>query len=394
MLYRSVLHLKQFRYLGAFYLHSVVRLFAVSIFQIFTFIYIFQQLRGYGVNSQQALGIASLLIALIFLVQALSTAPALWLINKKGLRFSVFWGNIFLIGFFFILYLSRYDPIFLVVAAIFAGLQIGLYWMAFHIYFTELTDDKKQGEEVAFSVSFSAIASIGGPAFGGLIINYAGFGAAFLAMTVLIILASVPLKNLPKTKDIVKVDILKVVFALAPRKEAKSYLALFGAGVIDSVSANLWPLYVFSILSGFVGVGFMGSIVAFFSTMTTVLVGYLIDKFGAKKIISILSSLDSIAWVIKLLVTTPFQVFAVSGVRSLTTSGQLLALDSLVYERARHNNIIAIIVQREVGLAMSKFIFLLTMGILFWFGFPLVAVFAITALAALLTRFYPSENIS
>lgn len=392
VLYRSVLHLKQFRYLGAFYLHSVVRLFAVSIFEIFTSIYIYQQLLGYGANPQHALGITALTFALIFLVQALCTAPALWIISKKGLRFAVFWGNIFLVGFFGLLYLARYEPIFLVLAAVLGGAQIGLYWNAFHIYFTELTDDKKQGEEVAISVSLSAIASIGGPAFGGLIISYAGFEVTFLIMTILVILASLPLKFLPKDKDIVKVDILKTVLALAPKREEKSYLALFGAGIIDATASNLWPLYVFSILTGFVGVGFMGSLVAFFATITTIVVGFLIDKFSAKNVLRTISSLDSLVWISKIFVTTPFQVFTVSSASALTTPGQLIALDSLVYERARHSNIVAYIIQREIGLSVGKTVFLLVLGVLFWFGLPLVTVFILTALAALATRLYPENT--
>lgn len=394
MFYRSVLHHHQFRYLGAFYLHSVVRLFAVSIFQIFSSIYVYQVLRGYGVENQQSLGITSLFFALIFLVHALSIAPSLWLIARKGLKFSVFWGNIFLVGFFALLLLSRYDPIFLIIAAVMGGLQIGMYWTAFHIYFTELTDDNGQGKEIGLSVSLSNIASIGGPAFGGMIISYGGFPMTFLVMTILVILASLPLKYLPKQKDVISVDILKTVLALAPKKESKSYLALFGAGVIDVVSFNFWPLFVFPVLANFVGVGFMGSLVAFVSVITTIIIGFAIDKYGPKKILNIISSVDSLAWTLKIFVSTPLQVFGISGFRALTTSGQLISLDSMIYERARHENLVAFIVQREVGLAIGKFIFLLLIGILFWFGLPLAAVFLITALIALLTRLYPEEKIA
>lgn len=278
-------------------------------------------------------------------------------------------------------------------AAVLGGLQIGLYWTAFHIYFTELSDDKKQGEEIGMSVSLSAIASVGGPAFGGMIISYAGFEATFLVMTVLVVLASLPLRYLPKQKDTITVDIFKTVFALAPKKEIRSYLSLLGAGVIDVVSINFWPLFVFPILAGFVGVGFMGSLTALIATVTTIVIGYVIDKFGAKKVINIISSVDGIIWALKTFVSTPMQVFTASGARSLTTAGQLISLDSMIYERARHENIVAFIVQREVGLAVGKAVFLLTMGILFWFGVPLVTVFIFTAIAALLTRFYPEEKL-
>lgn len=392
MFYRSIIHHRQFRYLGAFYLHSIARLFAVSIFQIFSGLYIFQVLKDNGFNNQQSLGATALLIALVFAIQALATAPALWLISRKGLRFSVFWGNICLVGFFAIMFLAKYDPIFLFLAVVLSGLQIGLYWTAFHLYFVQLTDDKAQGEEIALGTSLSAIAAIGGPAFGGLIISYGGFGSLFLVMTIIVILANLPLKYLPKQKDIISIDILKTVFALAPKAERKSYLALLGAGVLDQVAALFWPIFVFSILTGYIGVGFMGSLSAFIATVTTISIGMLIDKFGAKRILTIFSSLDSIAWILRAFVATPIHVFVTSGIGALTASGQLISMDSLIYERARHINLVALIVQREIGLALGKTVFLLVAGALLWFGLPLPAVFIITAALALLTRLYPDGD--
>lgn len=391
MLYRSFFHNKQARYLGTFYLHSIVRLFAVSIFQIFSGIYVLQTLRGIGVANQQALGLTALFFSLIFLVHALSIAPSIWLINRKGLRFSVFWGNIFLIGFFSLLYMGQYDPIFFIMAAVCGGAQIGMYWTAYHILFATLSDDKRQGEEIGVSVSLSAIASIGGPAFGGLIINYAGFGATFFVMTILIIIASFPLKYLPKQKDTISVDILQTVYALAPRKELRSYAAFLGAGAIDIMTVSFWPIYIFPLVAGYIGIGFVGSLIGLVSTITTLIIGFLIDKFGAKKILDYISPVDSFLWVLKAFIGTPFQVFLASGSQSLTTTGQLISLDAEVYERARHNNLVAYIVQREFGLAVGKFIFLLVSGILLWFGLPLLTLFIITGLISLTTRLYPVE---
>ena len=89
----ALLHNRQFRYLGAFYTHSLLRLFATAIFQIFNGIYIYQTLLGIGIDFQKSIATTALIFALTFLIQALSVAPALWLIDKKGLKFSVFWGN-------------------------------------------------------------------------------------------------------------------------------------------------------------------------------------------------------------------------------------------------------------------------------------------------------------
>lgn len=391
MLYRSIFHIKQFRFLGAFYLHSLIRLFAISIFQIFSSIYIFQIFRTFLSSDQKALTATAFLYAILFLIHALSIAPSLWLMKRKGLRFAVYTGNILLIAFFIFLYLAKLDPIFLLIAPIAGGMQLGLYWTAYHIYLTELTDDKKQGEEIALSVSLYRVASIGGPSFGGLMITYAGFGATFLVLTMLVLLANLPLRYLPKTKDGISFDLKETLSALSPIKESKSYLSLLGTSAIEIMAIAFWPLFAFSVVADFVGLGFMGSLIALFSTIATILIGYFIDKYGAKRVILVFSSLDSLSWALKAFATLPWHIFTAAGVQGITIPGQQISLDTLIYKRGRHTNIVAYIVQRELGFALGKACFVFILGVLFWFGVTLPFAFIITGLVALLTRLYPDE---
>jgi len=128
--YHSLLHNRQFRYLGAFYTHSLIRLFAVAIFQIFNGIYIYQTLLGFGIDFQKSIATTALNFALIFLIQALAIAPALWLIDRKGLKFAVFWGNGAQILVYVFLALAKFDPILFLISAIFDGIQLALYWTA------------------------------------------------------------------------------------------------------------------------------------------------------------------------------------------------------------------------------------------------------------------------
>jgi predicted MFS family arabinose efflux permease len=201
MFYNSLLHRRQFRYLGAFYLHSIIRYFAVSLFQFFSGIYIFQLARDHGFEFHQALSLVAFTLCLIHIFNSLIIGPTVWLIAKKGLKFAVVWGNISLITFYTILSLAKYDLIFLFIATIFGGMSIGLYWTAYHIYFAHLSDDKKQGQEISIGSLLSAIASIGGPAFGGLIISFWGFEALFGVLATLVLLAIIPLRYLPKQEN-------------------------------------------------------------------------------------------------------------------------------------------------------------------------------------------------
>lgn len=369
-----------------------MRLLAISMFQFFNGLYIYEVLTGMGLGSARSLSITALFFSLLFLSQAIIIPFAVWLIAKRGLRFVVFWGTMFLVGFYLILYFSRFDPIFLFVAAIFGGVQIGLYWTAYHIYFTELTDDRNQGQEVSVGGILSAVVLIAGPVFGGLMITYGGFGAVFLAMIVLLIISVLPLRFLPNQKNKVEVDIKSIVTSLNPKKEFRTYLALMGIGSSEVMYVIFWPIYIFPILSGFAGVGFMASLGAFVTSCTAFLIGFLVDKFGAGKVLKIVSPIDSIFWVAKCFVTLPNQVYTLSSVRGATASAQGMSFDSLVYERARHKGLVAVIVERELGLGLGRFVLLFALGMAFWFGFPLVGILILAAIVTLLPSLYPETK--
>lgn len=388
----SLLHNRQFRYLGAFYTHSLLRLFATAIFQIFNGIYIYQTLQGFGIDFQKSIATTALIFALIFLIQALVIAPSLWLIDRKGLKFAVFWGNCSQILVYVFLALARFDPILFLIAAIFDGIQLALYWTAYHIYFANLTDDGNQGKEMSLNSSLGAIAAIGAPAFGGLLIASFGFSAVFAVIAILMVVAMVPLRNLPKQNDKVPMDVLKTLLALSPKKELRSLLAFTGVGVSQITTTVFWPIFVLPILAGITGIGLLGSIIGLFGSMSALGVGFLVDKFGARKILNFVSPLDSVIGLLRMFVVSATQVFGISMLASATSESQFLTVDSMAYARGRHSNLVAIIVQREVGLAVGRFIFLILLGILFWFGLPLATVFVITSLLALASRLYPEKN--
>lgn len=388
----SLLHNRQFRYLGAFYTHSLVRLFATSIFQIFNGIYIYQTLQGFGIDYQKSIATTALILALTFLIQSFAIAPCLWLIDKKGLRFAVFWGNAAQIICYIFLSFARFDPIFFLMSAVFDGIQLSLYWTAYHIYFANLTDDGNQGKEMSLNSSLGALAAVGAPAFGGLIIVFFGYSAVFVVISILMVLAMIPLRHLPKSDDKVPMDVLKTLLALSPKKEIRSMLAYAGVGISQITTQIFWPIFVLPIvIGGLTGIGFLGSIIGLFGSISALGVGYLVDKFGARRVLNFISPLDSIVGLIRMFVTLSSQVFAISTITSATSESQFLAVDSIAYARGRSSNIVAIMVQREVGLSVGRFLFLLGLGILFWFGLPLVTVFVVTSLVVLASRLYPTK---
>ncbi len=392
MFYHSLLHRRQFRYLGAFYLHSIIRSFAISLFQLFNGIFIFQLARNYGFEFHQSLSIVAFSLALIHIFNSLSAAPSVWLIAKKGLRFAVLWGNLSLVAFYVILSLAKYDLIFLFIATFFGGAAIGLYWTAYHLYFSHLSDDKKQGEEISIGSLLASIASIGGPAFGGLLINFLGFEALFVVLAILVLVATIPLQYLPKQEDKIEVHLLKIIMTLSPKREWKTFLTLGGIAFTDEVAVVFLPIFFLPFLSGIIGVGFIGSVLAFFAMVMTFIVGFMIDRFGPKRVINVIAPLDAITWVISVFITSASHIFLLSPLYALNRSAQNISVDTAIYQHGRHQDIVAAIFQREIGMAIMRWTLFLVWGILFWFNMPLVLIFLFTALVSLLTKLYPYKT--
>jgi MFS family permease len=392
MLHLSLLHKRQFKSLGAFYLHAIIRYFAVSMFQIFNGIYILEIARNHGFEYHQALSVVAFILCLVYIFDALSIGPTVWLIAKKGLKFTIFWGSISLVLFYIILSLGKYDFIFLPIATIFGGMAIGLYWTAYHVYFSHLSDDKKQGAELSISAVLQAIASIGGPAFGSLIISYWGFEYLFVFLALLVMFAVIPLRYLPRQENQIEIHLLKTVMTLSPRREWKSFVAMGADSIADLVSVIFLPIFILTVMSGIIGVGFIGSLVAFFAMAVTFLIGMAIDKFGPKRVTRIFAPLDAIAWVLTTLIYAPVHVYIMSAIYAITRSGIVVSLDATIYGRARHEDLVAYIFQREIGMSAPRAAFLFILGILFWFKLPLIMVFIFAALITLLTTIYPYQT--
>lgn len=389
MLIRSIFHNKQFRYLGAFYFHGVIQNFAISIFHIFSTLYIFQLLSNSGLNYHRSLSITVLILAITFLIQLLATPFVLWIISNKGLRFCMFWGNIFLNLFFITSFLGKYEIFLLFFAAVISGIYIALYWTAYQIYFVELTDDKRQGEEISIGLILYSIATIGGPAFGGLLISYGGFGLVFLTITVLGFLAILPLKYLPKEDDKIAVNYYRAFQSLRPRTEIRRLVSITSLAVIESSHIFIWPLFIFPLLNGYTGLGFVGSLFVLVTAIANLLIGFLIDKIGAKNILLFSGPLDSLTWIFKFFINSPWQIFTISPIRSFTQSAQINSVDALVYERARHSDKVATIFQREIALSGGRVIFLIILAFLFWIELPISIAFLLTAIFALLPKLHP-----
>lgn len=382
----------QFRNLEEFFLHNIIRLLALSMFDIFSSIYVFIILSGSGLNYSASLGLTAIFLALSYFAQLISLKPTLSIMSRVGLRLPMFWGNILLICFSALLYFSKFNLFLLIPSAFIRGIHMSLYYTGYHIYFAQLTDDKRQGKELAVGNALFALVGILGPSAGGLVISFWGFGELFLGMVLILLLSSIPLHFI-SNKAQLKIVPIKFSTLLSFKNEGRNILAIGGLSIVDATAAYFWPLFIFIILAGnFISVGILGSIITGAGIFSAILLGWFIDKLGPKKIITSLSVGDSMIWIIKAFSQTPFMVFFSSILQALTTHNLSLTLDAMIYEKARDRGSVTPVIQRELSFAIFKTSFLLLSGLMLWFGLPIMAIFFLASAAALLTRAYSTHT--
>ncbi len=375
--------------LKAFYYHNVLKLLAISMFDVFSSIYMYQILRNWGATMTEALSITCLLLALMYLAQLIFVAPSIVLIKKYGLKVGTVIGTFFLLIFLISINAASVGVFYLISAMIWFGFYLGIYFTCHHILFMEISDNKHQGSEMGMALALPSVAGISGPLIGGMLIESLGFGTLFLISGVLLLGSSVPLYFIKGNRDYPRLDFGRIKQVLISKKEISSMVAISGEAVVFAATLFVWPLAVyFAVGENIKLVGLNGSLIALFSIFTTILVGLMIDRVNHSHALKIISVVDMLHWIVKFLFTGQIVVFVWSGVQAITSQAQVMLMDTLIYQKSRDLQDNSYIIQREVGFGLFKSIFFVILSGMFWLGFSLSWAFVLVAVMAILTRFY------
>ncbi len=336
MIRLTLFNAHKFWNLKTFYYHNVLKLLAISMFDVFSSIYIFQTLMSWQIKFNEALAMTTMLLAVIYFSQLLFVIPSILIIKKLGLKIGTVIGTFFLLIFLISINASSFGPFYLISAMVWFGMYLGVYFTCHHILFMEISDSKRQGREMGFALALPSIAGISGPLLGSLVIESLGFEALFLISGILLISSTIPLFFIRGNKDYPQLEFAKIKKVLFDKKEIMSMIAISGEAVIFASTLFLWPLYVYFAMDQNIKlVGLNGSLIALFSIFTTIIVGLIIDSTNHKKTLKLVSILDSLHWVIKFIFSGHIIVFAMSMVQAITSQAQVMLMDTLIYQKAR-----------------------------------------------------------
>ncbi|MBH41630.1 MAG: hypothetical protein CL685_02870 [Candidatus Magasanikbacteria bacterium] len=327
------------------------------------------------------LGFSLSVVLLFFIIQkivlSLVTPLAALCATKIGTKHTVLVslpGSAITIG---LLYLLRIYSTPLWLIASISGSSIAFLWFGLHTSFVFSSHKKHRGEEMGKRVGAAMVAGMFAPALGGFIISIFGFGSLFLFYILLLFLSGVVLLHNGDYKP-------QYTFSLTrfSRSIHWPYAVYYVArGMEISAGSILWPLFIYSILTDYLSLGFVGFLVSCISGILFYIVGKRSDKTKKRTIARLCMPFRLLCWVFRAAVSLPIHVFLASGFAGFVY-GISSPLSSMQYDNADKKNIYDYFIYRELFLGIGKvsvlLFFLLTQnfaGAFLWTGFAQIAIF-------------------
>lgn len=308
------------------------------------------------------------------------------LMNKIGIRKSLYIGVLFRIPYFIAFYHFASNPIlFATIASVALIIIRSTFWLPFQTDSAKFSSKKNRGKQFSLLFSISSLLSIAAPALAGFLMAKWGFTLITIVAMIISISSMVPFLFLPKTKETVTWtygETFKYFFHPFNRRMVGAYMADGAVGVINGV---FWPLFLFFILDGkYNTIGLITAGILLVGLMLRLVVGNFLDKFSKVKMVRIGTILNSTAWLLKTVVVSVLGVFFVSLYHTLAIIVLRTSLDTLVYEKAadRGHYIDEYTLIKEMSIHLGKvLILILVAGMLFFF--PLQVTFIIAAVFTL-----------
>lgn len=377
--------------LSAVYTASSIRTFALSLLGIFTPLYIYQVLE----DQQVLVSRTALLLGVVgyYIIHRLTIVlvnlPAAYFIAeiKGGFRKSMLSSNILHALNLLLLIFAKSQPWLLLPAAILGGVLVPLYWIPYHLIFVEDGSRQRFGRQISKMAILDKGAAAVAPLLGGLVIAFAGFQTLLIAVLLLVVASTLPI-FLMRHHERHFVPPLKVLIRdFFGRGFRKDLVAFLGTGMETVGAALVWPIFLFTIVGSFVGLGALTSGVVLVSILVVWFLGKRVDKKGKRRILRVGAYSRSALWLVRALVTTVPQAFLAQSVSRIAAEFLWLPFDTIVYKKALDGDPFAYIILREWAINLGRLLMLVLMAILLLLGLSWVTSFGLAAAGALLTVF-------
>lgn len=314
--------------------------------------------------------------------------------TEKGYEVGITIGVFLYIAFYISLFLIKDNPWFFYISPIILALQKMFYWPAYHADFAKNSEDTEEGREVSAITVSASLVYILGPALAGLIIKFWGFGALFVATSLVFLVANIPMlitREKFKPHGFGYGQSYKQLLSKANRR---AFLAYVGFGE-ELVVLVIWPIFMAVIIADALDLGMIVALATLITTMLVFYIGKLSDLKSKRKILALSSAFYSLTWFIRLFISNIFGVFFVDTLSRLGKNTLSVPLTAITYENAKNlrsdgqHSIMHTVVFFEMSLVVGKLIAMVLIFIaLFFVGSELLAFNLSFILAGGMTLLY------
>jgi len=313
---------------------------------------------------------------------------------RNALRISVFLGaSIFVVYYFLEINTAIYlVPLLLLLSVIYRL----FYWLPYSVDFAKFTDPKNRARQLSAVRMTRMVATVIIPMFSGFIISKFGFDVLFIFATILYLISGIPYITIPRTKEHYSwgyVETWKKFFQNIRHKVIIAYIA---DGAESAIGLFIWPIFIFELLEGnYFEVGALSTLTVGVAVALQFVVGKYIDTHVQKnRMLEWGSILYSIGWIVKIFITTAFEIFVAGAYQTITKIFTRTPFDTMTYEMSADEGhyVDEFTVLKEMALHTGRFIMAVFI-ILASFSFEIQWVFVFGAFAALFMTLIRSRDV-
>ncbi len=319
-----------FSEMAELYASRALRTLAVSMVTIFIGVYLYQN--GYDVT------FIMLYFASYFLYRAALAYPFAYVIARIGPKHATLLSNfLYVPALLLLVTLPEYGIWALIGTALFQGLSVTLYDMAYLVGFSKVRHEEHAGKELGYMNMLDQIAKGTSPIIGGFVAYLFGPQSTLLLASVIFVTAAIPLFFTPEP---VRTHQIITFRGLPRRKIARSVFTniLIGCDVI--ASGLVWSLLlittVFSVTSNavYAQLGILSSITLVTSIIVARVFGLIVDKHRGDELLRVGVVADSLLHVARPFVGSAVGIGLVNVVNEMATTAYAMPYTKAMFALA------------------------------------------------------------
>lgn len=275
------------------------------------------------------------------------------IIGRLGYERCIALATPFFIGYYASLFAMREHPQAIVAAIICYALQKMLYWPAYDADFASASDRRSRGRSISSYGMIQSLVYMAGPLLGGIVAELWGFPTLFAMVSVLFLLANVPMLWSREVWAPIAFSYRAFIrYALRPRA-LRTLGAYLGFGE-ELIVLGLWPVFIFIIIGDYSEFGAFVAASAMITMLAMAIVGKWTDAHAKRGIIRRGTAAYVVTWLLRLFVHTGPTVFFTDALSRITKNALYIPLLALTYENAEDEDILGSVVFYEWALAAGK----------------------------------------